>query len=71
MELDMYFADAVLVFALTAFLDGMGSRVAGFLKGCCPSVFRRARRFGRRHPALFAESGDFYCFFHKDALYGR
>ncbi|AMK10538.1 MAG: hypothetical protein AB7E51_11095 [Pseudodesulfovibrio sp.] len=71
MELDLYFADVLFVFALTAFLDGISSHMRGLLKERCPAVFRYARRFGRRYPALFAESNDFYCFFHKDALYGR
>lgn len=71
MEYDLFFVDGVLVFALMALLAGLGPAVGALLKGCCPTAFRYARRFPRRHPVLFAESGDFYCFFHKDALYGN
>lgn len=71
MEYDLFFVDGVLVFALLALLAGFGPVVGALLKECCPAAFRYARRFFRRHPALFAESDDFYCFFHKDALYGN
>ncbi|EGB15909.1 hypothetical protein DND132_2706 [Pseudodesulfovibrio mercurii] len=70
MEIDLMFVDGLLVFAVMAFLASLGPIVGAFVKGCCPTALRSARRFTRRHPALFAESGDFYCFFHKDALYG-
>ena len=71
MELDLYFAEAVFAFALTAFLAGVGHSLGGLLRRSCPAAFRFARGFGPRHPGLFAGPGDFYCFFHKDALYGR
>jgi hypothetical protein len=70
MEFDFFFVDGVLVFALMAFLASLGPVVGALIKNCCPAAVRSVRRFGRRHPALFAESEDFYCFFHKDALYG-
>lgn len=71
MEMDFFFVDGVLVFALMAFLARFGRAVGTLLQDCCPAVFRSARRFGRRHPDLFTESDDFYCFFHKDSLYGN
>jgi len=70
MEFDLFFVDGVLAFALMAFMVSLGPVVGAIFKACCPTVIRSARRFGRRHPALFTESEDFYCFFHKDALYG-
>ncbi|WP_338668327.1 hypothetical protein [Pseudodesulfovibrio methanolicus] len=70
MEFDFYFVDGVFLFALMAFMASLGPIVGAKIKACCPTALRYARRFGRRHPALFTESEDFYCFFHKDALYG-
>jgi hypothetical protein len=70
MGFDFLFVDGVLAFALLAFLASLGQVVASFFKACCPTAIRKVRRFGRKHPALFTESDDFYCFFHKDALYG-
>ncbi|WP_319583175.1 hypothetical protein [uncultured Pseudodesulfovibrio sp.] len=70
MEFDLFFVDGVLVFALMAFLASLGPVVGALFKACCPSAIRKVRRIGGRYPALFTESEDFYCFFHKDALYG-
>ena len=71
MELDYYFADGVFLFALMALLASLGPIVGSFLKERCPAAFEFAARFGQRHPGLFTESDDFYCFFHKGSLYGN
>jgi hypothetical protein len=70
MEFDFFFVDGVLIFALMAFLASLGPVLGSMFKACCPAAIGSVRRFGRRHPGLFTESEDFYCFFHKDALYG-
>lgn len=70
MELDLFFVDGVLLVALMALGASLGHFIDKFVRTRCPALFRVAARFERRHPGLF-DQDDFYCFFHKDALYGN
>lgn len=71
MEIDMLIQNGLMLGALMVFLGSLSPVVGPFFRNYRPSAFRLAARFGRRLPALFRESDDFYCFFHKDALYGE
>lgn len=70
MEMNMYFVDGIFLFVLMAVGASLGHFIARLARTRCPALFRLATRFEDRHPRLF-DRGDFYCFFHKRALYGR
>jgi hypothetical protein len=67
----MFFVGGVLVISLMFLLASLGTAIRSFVENCCPVVSRMAARFARRLSCLFSESEDFYCFFHKDSLYGN
>lgn len=71
MEASMFFVGGVLVIALMFLLASLGTAVRTFVGNCCPFVSRMTARCSSRLSGLFTESGDFYCFFHKDSLYGN